>query len=390
MSRAAPERNRGRSLVLGVLAVVALGSVTLFFVYFERVEEEIETGFHGEARSNPFLACERLFSLLGAPARSVPQIYPLPPTDHALFLLSPRPAMGETSAEGVLEWVARGGRLVVAPQAGGEPPVEPQEDPIPSSDPLLFPFQVVVIESEAEPGDEREVVSVQTHPGAEAARLAVSPFPRLEDAGENATFRSGSEDGDVLLRYEHGEGEITVLSDVGFLHNAEIGDYDHARFAWSLLTAGRRPAGVWVVYRDRVPSLFQVVAQQAWMPLVSLFLLLGAVLWRNGFAFGPRLPPASGARRSLLEHVSATGEFLWRRADAEELLEATRRAVLRRVELQHPGFSSLAPAERVERLSQLAQLSRPTLHQALTGNVGRDGAKLTQAIRTLERIRRSL
>ncbi|HYU34169.1 MAG TPA: DUF4350 domain-containing protein, partial [Thermoanaerobaculia bacterium] len=111
------------SIAGGILAALALA---WFFTHFERVEEEVEVGYQGAARTNPFLAAERLFTRLGAPARTLAAgPATLPPADHALLLVSPARSLSAESFAKILDWVRQGGRLLVA------------LDDAPSLDPVL-------------------------------------------------------------------------------------------------------------------------------------------------------------------------------------------------------------------------------------------------------------
>jgi len=371
--------NRRRAWFLGGGALVVALLVAVVLVFFERVEIEIETGYSGAARTNPLYACQQLLTRLGIPARSVSGTGQLPPPDHVLVLVAPRQVFGETRAKRLLEWVAAGGHLIVTPRLGT---AEGRDDP------LLSPLGLSVEPREGE-GDEK-TVRVRAYPDARAAEVAVALSQRLEGAADQALFVAGAEDANLLARYGRGEGFVTVLADAAFLGNAEIGERDHARFTWELVCATSRPAGVWLVFRDDVPSLGSMLVRRAWMALVSAAALLAAWLWRRGRRFGPLLEAPPSGRRSLAEHIRATGEFLWSQGEYPSLVASQRQAVLRQIERRRPAWLRLSKRERVRDLAELAGVPAGVLASALEGRPQGDEAEFVRMISTLEKVRRAL
>lgn len=357
---------------IGVLLAVLL--VAFFLTTYHRVEEEIELGYQGAARSNPLLAAERLFTRLGVPARTLAAgPATLPPTDHALLLASPvRTLPAERFAE-ILDWVRQGGRLLVAPDAA------------PSLDPILRHWSVEVSAPEAQGS---EVFEAPLREGTKAT-VEILHKRRLV-ATRKGQAEVPSPSGLAFVRYAEGAGSVTFLADAGFLANGNIGKHDHAAFAWALVRAGGgAPAGLWIAVRDEVPTLAQLLARHAWMALASCGLLIAAWLWSTGARFGPLVPDPPRGRRSLLEHVEASGDFLWRTGRGGELVQGARQAVLHRVEVREPGWSRLPAPELVQRLAAGARLPAERIDRALHGTVAAP-ADLVQALQTLETVRRSL
>jgi uncharacterized protein DUF4350 len=357
----------------GLLLILGVGG---FFLLFERVEEEVEVGYQGAARTNPFLAAERLFTHLGAPARTLaagPRI--LPPPDHALLLVSPVRSLSEERFAQILDWVRQGGKLIVTP------------DEAPSLDPVLRHWSVAVADEPET--DAPEAFQVNLREGTKA-RVEMPRTRRLLVKRTDAQVQEGSEVGLAVVRYAEGQGSVTFLADAGFLTNEGIGLLDHAALAWALVRAGGDvPAGVWIAVRDEVPTLGQLLARHAWMALASLALLIAAWLWSAGARFGPLLPDPPRDRRSLLEHVEASGDFLWRTGRGDELLQGARQALLHRIDVREPGWSRLPAPELVQRLATGARLPAARVDRALHGSAATP-ADLVHALQTLETLRRTL
>jgi hypothetical protein len=367
------------------LAAAALAAALAFGLWwglrdrFEKVEIERDVGYRGEARSNPYFAVQELYTGLGAPARTLPgALDKLPPDDHAILLLSERRAITRPRLDALESWVRRGGRLVVA------------LDEAPSLDPILKRFGVRAVgDPEEVPG--RETVEMAT--GTGAIHLEIAKAPRLVDSRREANFVARSPSGVFLLRYFLGRGRVIVVSDGSFLTNAEIGRLGHARAAWALVDAVQGPVhGVWLVVREDMPTLLGLLARHAAAASVSFLLLLGAWLWSAGSRFGPALPDPPRDRRSLLEHIQAAGEFLLRIGRAEDLAQATREALMRRVEVREPEWSKLPVPELAKRLAGLpgvGGLSERRIESALRPPV-LGAADLATTVQTLETLRRAL
>lgn len=360
--------------VAGLLLAALIG--VWFFTSYERVDEEIDTGYQGAALSNPFLAAERLFTRLGAPSRTLAtRPRTLPPEDHALLLLSPTRSLSAERFAEILAWVRKGGRLLVVP---GDAP---------SLDPILRHWSIRVIE---DPDViEHENLEVPLREGVKA-KAELSRQRRLAVKRNDAEAQIGSERGVYFVRYAEGKGSVTFMAGAIFLNNENIGDHDHAALGWALIQGGGdRPAGVWISVRDQIPTLGQLLVRNAWMALLSGLLLIAAWLWSTGARFGPLVPDPPRDRRSLLEHVEASGDFLWRTGRGDELVAGARQALLHRIDVREPAWSRLSTPELVQRLAAGARLPAARIDRALYGPVAAP-ADLVQALQTLETVRRSL
>lgn len=361
------------SILAALLVAVCVGG---FFALFERVEDEVEVGYQGAARTNPFLAAEHLFTRLGAPARTLAAgPLSLPPPDHALLLLSPARSLSAERFAKILAWVQKGGRLLLMP------------DEAPSLDPVLRHWSVEVTE-EPEAG-EPEILQIPLREGTKA-KVEMPRTRRLVVTRKDAPVQEGSKAGLAIVRYPEGEGSVTFLADAGFLANDAIGQNDHAALAWALVRAGGdAPAGVWIAVRDEVPTLAQLLRRHAWMALASCGLLIAAWLWSAGARFGPLLPDPPRDRRSLLEHVEATGDFLWRTGRGDELLQGARQALIHRIDVREPAWGRLPAPELVQRLATATRLPAARIDRALHGGAATP-ADLVHALQTLETLRRTL
>jgi len=368
-----------RGLLVTTIAVVVLAGLAAIGWRlrdrFEKVEIETEVGYQGAARVNPLLAAERLYTSLGAHARTLPgALETLPPTDHAILLVSERRSISEQQMNALKDWVKGGGRLVVA------------VDEAPSLDPVLAWLGVRVQDNRAkEPGS--EILEMKSRSGP--APIEAPKAPRLVDSRNAANFFVGSPAGKFLLRFYEGQGRVIVLGDATFLTNHEIGKNGHARAAWAIVNAETPPQGVWIVVHEDMPTLLGLLARHAWAASASGLLLLGAWLWLAGSRFGPVAPDPPRDRRSLLEHIEATGDLLLRVGRSEDLAQGVRAALLRRVEVREPETAKLPTAALVQRLAAVARTAPKRVDAALNGAIT-SPADLVTTVQTLETVRRSL
>ncbi len=300
---------------LGLLILVVAGGAGLWLSQnLVKRGEEVFTGDGEAAQRNPFYAAERLLTRLGRTAHGVRRLAELPDSLAAadtVLVAVPTDVLSAAQSQRLLDWVKRGGHLIIG--------VRHDHEPGQGRDHLLNPFPVR---------------------GHRAESAATEPVPVALDAASpplQVRFQSNLRLNDAFWkRFDWGEGRVTLLTDMGLFINGRLADHDHADFLWALVQ--QNPGGqVWLQYRMLLPSLAQLLWQHAWMPLVGLILTLLAALWRSSRRLGPLLIPRSGEQRRLAEHLYASSRFLWRHGAGPVLLQAARQYTLRRLAHRRPG-----------------------------------------------------
>lgn len=318
------------------LALIALG-VVWFFRNFEQVPGKERVPASGEARLRDFLAAERFAGRMGMPSHELRSLVELDAPAPGAVLLMPnrRQAIDAQRAARLLAWVQRGGHLIVEAEFPGV------------TDPLL------------------DRVGVRRE-------MRKPPFKPLvvTDAGErhlSVRFRSGMalrvpgkprfQAGDQLVTVARGKGLVTAATSLGFARNDEIGELDHAEFLWTVLTLA--PAtGLQVFFHPERLSLWRFLVAHAAPALAGGFILLALWLWRIAPRFGPVPADPPPARRRLLDHLRASGRYLWTEGLRGPLALAARDAALRRLARAQPDFAVASAAEKAARLVALAGIPR--------------------------------
>ena len=183
---------------------------------------------------------------------------------------------------------------------------------------------------------------------------------------ERALFRTGTEHAANMLLLREGEGMVAVVSDFDFATNSEIGKLDHARFVVELARFAQRSGPVIFFNNPGRPSLMKWLGTHAWAPLSAAGLTLILWLWKIVPRFGPVAPDPERARRRLLDHLRASGRFLWARGRGGHLLEVSREACLRKISRALPDFDNATTSAQAAQLMRMFGISSGQVQQILS------------------------
>lgn len=311
------------AMLLGLLILVVLGGAGLWLSQnLVQRREEVFTGYGETARRNPFYVAERWLTQLGRTVHSVRRLADLPETLAAadtVLVAIPTYALSAADSQRWLDWVNRGGHLIIG--------VRHDHEPGQGGDHLLNAGSVR--SHRAESVATQPPVPVKLNDALPPLQVRFQSHLRLNDA--------------FWQQLPWGQGRVTLLTDIELFDNGRLLDHDHADFLWALLQ--HNPGGqVWLQYGMLLPSLAQLLWRQAWLPLLGLALTLLTLLWHYSRRLGPLLIPRAGEQRRLTEHLHASSHFLWRHGAGPALLQAARQYTLRRLERRQAGAESLAAA----------------------------------------------
>jgi hypothetical protein len=298
--------------------------------WFRLEEEPTYSGLGREAREDPYLAYGRLLERMGKPPRLLASPSELESLPHGgtLVIAARRLAyMTPERVRRVAAWVDAGGHLVAEWErnrtddplvdAFGVERVFPPPD---GSRPAFVPRDFDPGEY-ATPGQHIVTIDWPWLGGTLRARAGIGSGELLDRRERDGVDQVQQGKRTVAMSFAQGKGRVTLLPSLRFMRNGNIADLDHAELAWRL-SSERGPILLYV--RLQSAGLLDWIQRDAWPAFAAGALLLALWLLRIIPRFGPLEPDAPAPRRSLLEHLAASGRFLWSRGASAALLDAVR------------------------------------------------------------------
>jgi hypothetical protein len=329
-----------RVVTVVVVALLVAGAVLLGRRLLERVPVTIRRGASLEVRRQPRLAFERLLDAGEADVRRVAFAAGAPdalPTPAVLFLDEGAADLSRGLGDQLLDWVVRGGTLVVSPtveEAGGAV----------SARLGVRPYEPRHVDDR--PTSPRVTVTL---PGTRT-RFALAPADGFRLDARPAWSAGDGRGGLALALLRRGQGRILIVAGLATMwSNDGIGREDHAALLWTLATTAGSGAPVILTDATTADLTWSAVARRGW-PVVTAGAALGLLaLWRVLPRMGPVLAPAAPGRRQLREHLQALGRFQVTHARYAALAGSAQRALeqqLRRQPWQRRADDGSALAAR--------------------------------------------
>lgn len=371
----------GRIVLWSLAAVLLVAGVVAWWNHtYERVEQTVDMPRTGEARSNPLYVLKLALRGDGLKVDARPRVHGerhrLGARDTVLVFDDPR-TLGRREAQALLDWVARGGHLLVR---------TPPRGPLSRNAPIPVLSQLDLTTTTL-----RECVGWDV-PG-EPPHVEFCGARRFLPLGTSASpvhAWGDTKRGYVYARFAHGRGHVDVLGDFSFLDNDSLDDGAHIALARQLLAPNYGAGTVHLIHAAQMPSFWSTLLYQSAMAWLPLLLALLAWLWRRTQRFGPLQPSPAAGRRSLLEHIVASGEHVYRYGFGHVLHEAARNAFLARLRRRDPQAAALAGEPQVALLAERFAMSPAAVRDALSAPVANDHAAFRNRIATLVRMRNSL
>ena len=392
--------NRQAWIMLTISLLLLAGAAALFFTLFEKEQGTHSFGYSPEARQNDLLAARRFLKAMGIAAENMPTPSPastLPPTSDAIVLATKRLTIDQRTQKLLLAWVRQGGRLILTARsetvADGFFDLFERYNEIDSgSDEFLDALGVKTTNRKVSADERRsyDATGVAFHHSDDFIWVKFDQKLRLQSANES--FRSLADDthGSFAMTRQLGTGNVSIISDRRVLHNRRIGDKDHARFILELVNLGSKPTKVWLIGEDDMPGLYAWLWQHANETVLSALLLLIMILLAVSRRFGPVIDINPPTRRRLLEHIQASGWFLWRHHHHEQLLTGMQNTLKHEMSIKHPGIQKMGTAAAAARLASFIDMSAVEIQQILGSIEVNNKHEFTTTVRLYERLRKQL
>lgn len=373
-----------RVVLLSLLGLGVLAAAIAWWLHtFQRTTEWIDLPRTGEAATNPLFGLRVVLEKDGRRVRGAYRLDPaalrLSPGDTVVYDGDPR-ALPTRTRDALLAWLRAGGHLVIA-----TPPADAAADRFAAGGDAR-PLPVPLLDAVG--------ARVWRGPGRCLDDARGLPFAfcqgRRFDAPAHATVRIGDAAGDVYARIPVGRGRVDLLASMELLETDALRTPVNNAFAHQVLADAGRRGTVHVVHSTDVPSLWWMLVREGWPVWVPLALALAGWLAARMRRFGPTWSSPALERRSLLEHVDASGQLQWRYGHADALHAAMLDAFHARLRRRDPQTAALEGAPQVARLVERTGLPAARITDALTPPDPRDAKALVARIATLVRMRNRL
>lgn len=401
MNVMAKSSTRGARVGLAVFAVAAVAFVAIawFLHNFHRVEREFDLPPRGEAAYNPLYALKKSLQADGIRVDSRQRLnlaaHALDTRDTLLIYSDPR-SLSPPEVDRVLDWVEGGGHLVVRTPGWRDG----------NDDVAIALFDELGVVLEGEDGS-RDCMPFQVEGEKPHVEFCGSQrFTFIEDEVPELAW-GDLKNGYVYARQAWGDGHVDVLADFDFLTNGNargglaglfggggrgegLREATHVVLARQVLAPNYGHGTAHLVYAAQMPSLWRVVFTRGWMVWLPLALALCAWLWLRTQRFGPLRPAPAPERRSLLEHVRASGDLLFRYGKGAMLYMAVREAFLSRLRRRDPLAAALTGEAQADAIAKRLQVAPNAVLQALQVPASHDKPAFRERISLLIKLRNQL
>jgi hypothetical protein len=376
---------RARLITLLVaLSLVALVSWVASHTYWGDIS--IPAPPKGEALTNPFYAVQRFAEALGA-RTAWRRTLATPSSDSVIVVSAWHWNLTAGRREAFEQWVESGGRLVVdRTLAGGEDEFERWSGIVRQR--LKADGAAEFVDTESQTCRRFEETRTGAASGAPPEKPLICDVDDTSSLSSNRPVVWSLHDGSAIqaMRVEVGRGSVSVINATPFRERS-LFDGDHG-WLFAAATELRRGDTVIFLSEDAYPSLLALLWRHA-APVVILFLtLIALVMWRDGVRFGPLAAVPEAARRSLVEQIRGTGQFILRHGGGGPLHAAAVRALDEAAARRVSIYASLSLDERAAALARLTGLDRDVLAAAVRPIGLRRFHDLRNTIALLEAARR--
>lgn len=386
------------TLIIALLLIG--GAIGLFFTLFEKQESTSHFGYSPEARLNDLLAARRFLKRMGIPTENMATPSPastLPPTSEVILLATRRLTVDKRTQDSLLAWVRNGGHLILTARSetvidGAFDLFERFNEIEVDGDELLatLGLQTVAYTASNNELDDNDAIGVSFPRSDDFVWVKFNLSLRLQANNEHFQSLAGDQDGEFVMTRRLGAGNVTVITDRRVLHNRVIGDKDHAQFLLGLINLAGYAEKVWLITEDDMPGLYAWLWKHAKATVTCAVILMLMILWSVSRRFGPVIDIKPPTRRRLLEHIQASGWFLWRHQHYEQLLAGMQHNLKHDMAIKHPGIQEMGATSAAARLAGFVDMTAEEIQAALGMIEVHNKEEFTTTVRLYERLRKQL
>lgn len=212
----------------------------------------------------------------------------------------------------------------------------------------------------------------------------------LKPKGSRANIVIDSRNDKQLFYYfRSARGWIFVLNDYTIFNNNYISDAHHATLATGLVQTFD-PERIEILYQKSYSNLFTWLWQNGHLAMLSLILAIIAYIACVTKRFGPQfLPTKIGERRSVLEHIHAAGQILWKHKKQAWILKQVQSDIHDILRLRYTNWTKIDSDQQVKMLTKIVDVPEKEIKLAMNDQL-EDVSQFTIIIQTLQSIRKQL
>ncbi|MEO8001743.1 MAG: DUF4350 domain-containing protein [Arenimonas sp.] len=367
-----------KNLMISLIIAVLTGlCIWYFLANYKRVSHERDLPMQGEARYNPLYALKLSLRAMGQQADSHALIdlnsMKLKSGD-TLLLYSPPSGLSESQLDQLIEWVNKGGHLIVRS---------------PGATFLSDDVSIYTKLGVSPGGIEEKCLSFLPVNDKKAYVLCGERF-FVEDTEWYSWLHGDEKQGYSLGRMTWGDGTVTVVSNLDFLGNGLLKQNGARQLAYQLLADSMGKGRFHLIYSTNMSPLWLLLLKHGWTLLVPLSILLVAWLIYRSQRFGPLQESPNQDRRALLEHISATGEYMFHRHLAHELHLAVLALFNSKLRRRDPMTAALAGEAQIQALAERTKIDPQKIRQALKPGTLSQKENFLHSVATLIQLRNQL
>ncbi len=365
-------------LIISFLSVTIIVVLLIIFfkTFFVKYEKEIRSLPSAKAIQNPFLAATRFLVQIGVDAESVSDrslLLKLPDVNDLIIINRFDGNLPEKSEDKLISWIKHGGKIILAANRFWD------EDLLKTGNNLLDRYNIRPLikpvkeeakkdQKQCEVNPEKPVFKIRLN-SKKYANISFFSDRILEDPDEIGEKAYSNDMQKHIIQIKIGQGCLIVLSDNEFLKNSNIDKNDHAYFLMNLI---KDRSKIWLLYSSNMPSLLSLIWNSAhWFVICFLFLLLFC-LFRLNLKSGPLILEESTSSRNLMEHLEASGNYLFKRDKGSSMVKKVQKSTERFLKERYLFTKETSRSQMCARLGKWTDIPANSVHDALFGNVGNE------------------
>lgn len=194
----------------------------------------------------------------------------------------------------------------------------------------------------------------------------------------------------IYVRFEHGKGTIDLVSDLDFLDNDSLELPSSQSLLEYLLSPHRTQGRLILIPQIDAASIWSRLLFEGWPIWLPLLLALLGGLWRYSQRLGTALPASQPERRSLIEHVQAAGEHLYRQNTQQALHAALLQRLWQQIHWRFPQLQSEPLGTQAQVLSEATGIAPAAIEQAMSEVTSKQGQVFLDQMATLSQLLQTL